>query len=518
MTNNVVKTIYQSSKFESKEKVIPFSELLPSINLWLKSFCSSNSIVYNSEENTIIFNKTHIVFNLYYSSSVRRYFLSFIPKNVWTYSSKKILEPAFLNTIKFFVLLNSQIRIMNIDFAKCEQSNIIDISSWKYRTVFDHQLKSLSELDNNEIKRILNGVFEKSHKIINQQLLVINATSMFDKHLTKSLGKQIRPLFKLEPEIIKYDSSISIEMTDQRIDKNNLFVLFIGNQNLFDSCYLKFKQYFISNSIPSQFISIEKLQTTLSFGLSNFVFEILKKSLNQDSILLEPPHSDVDGYLCLSDVGTVDNQKLFGVSFSFTGRGNTDDFVEIYNDIQYQTKYERIYFGEGQLQSLARKIEILSSLSNKKIDIFLSRRWNTKDVGYFASLLEERKIFPNKIYYYANKANRFIIEDLIDENNLFTHPFIIWDQRAASIQTNSKLQLYGTMFPIYLEILNPWNEHIMTENDVANIIWLVKKRIYRLNNFYNLKAPEVISLFKDIQKLHLENITDKFKISVHNLL
>ena len=157
-------------------------------------------------------------------------------------------------------------------------------------------------------------------------------------------------------------------------------------------------------------------------------------------------------------------------------------------------------------------------MSNKSIDIFLSRRWNTKDVGYFSSLLEERKIYPNKIYYYANKANRFIIEDLIDENNLFTHPFIIWDERAASIQTNSKLQLYGTMFPIYLEILNPWNEHIMTENDVANIIWLVKKRIYRLNNFYNLKAPEVISLFKDIQRLHIENITDKFKISVHNLL
>lgn len=148
MTKNIVKTIYTSSKFESKEKVIPFAELLPQVNEWLKNICSSQSINYNIEEKSIIFKGTQITYNLYYSSSVRRYFLSFIPKNVWTYSSKKILEPAFQNTINFFTLLEDHINISAIGFEKCQETNSIDISNWHYRTIFDHQLKPLSDLDN----------------------------------------------------------------------------------------------------------------------------------------------------------------------------------------------------------------------------------------------------------------------------------------------------------------------------------------------------------------------------------
>ena len=96
-----------------------------------------------------------------------------------------------------------------------------------------------------------------------------------------------------------------------------------------------------------------------------------------------------------------------------------------------------------------------------------------------------------------------------------THPYILWDKRAASIQTNSKIQLYGTMFPIYIELLNPWANEELTEEDLRMILWLVKKRIYRIANFHNLKIPELLSMFEDAKRLNLNDISGKMRINLH---
>ena len=111
-----------------------------------------------------------------------------------------------------------------------------------------------------------------------------------------------------------------------------------------------------------------------------------------------------------------------------------------------------------------------------------------------------------------------MFSDLSNETEyLYRHPYILWDGRAASLQTNSKIQLYGTMFPIYVELLNPWAEKL-NEDDLKLILWLVKKRIYRIANFYNLKIPELISLLDQVGSLNIKDITGKLKISLHALI
>ena len=101
--------------------------------------------------------------------------------------------------------------------------------------------------------------------------------------------------------------------------------------------------------------------------------------------------------------------------------------------------------------------------------------------------------------------------------HLHFNPYIIWDGKTASIQCNTKLQLYGTMFPIYVELLNPITSDDLVEDDLKLILWLVKKRIYRIMNFYNLKTPEILSLFEQVKKLQLQNV-NRLKINVHTLI
>lgn len=515
--NSEIASVYESEKFDSEERVVPFKELNPQVLESLAIYCNAKKIRFNKEDRTIFFNDVQITYYLYYSPAIRRYFLCFQPKNVWTYSSKKVLLPAFHGTIEFFNALKSQTTLGGLQFFKSALTGEVDISNWKFATLDNLNFRELRVLSYPEISRISNAVYRKKARSIDKKLIIVDASNLFNSINVNSLKNKVKTLFKQEPELVN-QSSTTLEQLEVRHDKSNLFVLFIGNSTEIKSCYREYKKHFIANNIPSQFVSVEKLPTILKYGFENFIFEIIKKILNEDAIFLETISTNVDGYLCLSDIGKIETTKLFGISMTFSGKGTSEDFLEIYNDIDYTTQYEKIYFEEGQLLKLSQKINALSNLKGKTVDVFVSRRWKVKDVGYLSRLLEKLEITVGRFLYIGSKANRFLFSSLSDENKLLTHPYIIWDDRAASIQTNSKIQLYGTMFPVYVELLNPWNDRKLADYDIRNILWLVKKRIYRINNFYNLKSPEIVSLFGDVKDLSIKDIPGKLRIGVHYLL
>jgi hypothetical protein len=49
------------------------------------------------------------------------------------------------------------------------------------------------------------------------------------------------------------------------------------------------------------------------------------------------------------------------------------------------------------------------------------------------------------------------------------------------------------------KLIYPENESL-EESDLKKILWLVKKRIYRIQEFGVLKIPEPINIFKNVQK------------------
>ncbi len=514
-------SIFESEIFGAEEKIIPYKEFLPLLKDYLKSFCDQHGIDFNGE-NEITFKSTKIIFGVYCTHGLRRYFITFYPENIWEQSYKSVLLPAFGETIEFFNTLPSVFSVGEVEFKKSQISGEVNISEWEFSTDPDLGKNKIKEIANlYEVKKLGTSMFDNKRSTITRKLLIINSAGILNKLKLGKIKDKISPLFSTPPEEF-VEGDTSLETIDRRSDKNNIFVIFFGTPDKIEKYYTSYKKYLITNDIPSQFISTNNLEkNTLNWGFENLIFEILKKAQQKDSIYLHtrPSSSNIDGYLCLSDIWEFENNKFFGASISFSGNGQTEDLLEIYNDIDYKSKFDSIRFEEGDISRLGSKINSLSALSGKTIDIFVSKRWKKEDVSYICKLLERGNVSVRKFFYIGSKANRFLFSSLSDETTgLFKHPYIIWDNRAASIQTNSKIQLYGTMFPIFLELVNPWSDNKLEVDDLENVLWLTKKRIYRIDNFFNLKSPEILSMMKEAGNLKIKNLSGKLRISFHNLI
>jgi hypothetical protein len=514
-----VATVFESEKFQSEELGTPFSELYPIVKAFIQEFCKNKGCGYDGDKG-IIYNTVNITFYLNYSPFVKRYFLCFIPTNIWKYSTKTVLQPAFNSTVDFYKMMPDNLDLNGIKFTKSKITGELDISTWTYATKPDIGTNKIADLSTTgKVRSIGQQVLEKRKKSIKQKLLVIDAAGIVNQLHLRTLVSIISPLFVDTPQVIQYNDKI-LELIEGRADKNNLFIMFFGTHDNFEKCYRPYKAYFISNGIPSQFLTVENYNRTTQWGVENLTFEIIKKASREDAIIIDSiPKIDVDGFLCLSDIESMKSGKLFGISVSFTGRGTTEDWLEIYNDINYVADKGRISFEENALTRLSEKIEALADLKGKKIDVYVTKRWKITDVGYLTRLLESNGITVRKFIHMSIRTNRFLFSGLENEQqNLLKHPYILWDDRVASIQTNSKIQLYGTMFPVYLELLNPWTSGKLSEDDLKIVLWLTKKRIYRIMNFFNLKVPELLTLFDQARDLNITNITGKLRISIHTLI
>lgn len=517
--SNQSTSFYMSQKFQSSIKVPPYKEIIPVLEKSLTTLCESKGMIINVEDKEITSNGCSIEYRLYYSSVVKRYILSFTPKNIWKYAKKSELETAFVKTMDFVNSLNKEVSLMGINFQRYEPSAIetINIADWGFSLLNDTKLRTLSNINYSSMSELASEVYASNQEKIDLQLLIVDGSSQIrDIIKAGQLKKKVKAMFKKTPEVVGVSDNL-LELISQRQDRDNLFLLYIGEESDVEKNYKSFKNYLLSHGIPSQFMSINMLDNKLKCGLINLIFEVIKKS-SIEPIQLDPrTEIDVDGFLCLSDISST-NGKYFGVSIEFTG-GNviTDDYLEMYTDINYESKYQKINFGEGQLSKLASKLSALSTLNGKKIDLFLTKKWSGKDVSYFLERLKELNIHIRKCMYVSQKTNRFLFDKFYLEENRLNHPYIIIDGALGSIQTNTEIKNYGTMYPIHIEMMNAW-DHDLTEKDMIRILWLVKKRIYRLKNFFGLKLPENIALFSDVQGLQIESITGVLKIKVNHLL
>lgn len=513
-----VVTSYISNQFSTFEDVILYAELYPQVITQIQNISIINGFEHEARE--ITFKGSKIRYSLFYSPSIRKYFLSFIPKNVWTYSNREVILPAFQNTVDLFKRLPDVLDVGDIQFNKTSKTGVIDITNWGVSTVPDcgvNRVGLITELKT--IKRIGTSMIEYYTGKIRQQLLIIDATNGNNRSDFIKLLDKISVLFEKEPQIMKYTDS-TLEEIEIRMDKKDLFIIILKYGDYFDPIYYrKYKLYFISNEIPSQVIDIINYDKIINWGFENLILELLKKAFFEDKITLDPQEFGiVDGFLCLSDIENVNNDKLFGISITYSGKGTTNDWLEIYNDVDYQINRERIMFEKHDIKKLTEKIIALSTMENTAIDIYVTKRWSTRDVGNLTQILSDNNIMVRRFFYLSKKTNRFLYSELSDSSDYNLHSYTIWDGRIASIQSNSKITLYGTMFPIHVELLNPWTSGELMSEDLKLVLWLTKKRIYRIMNFYNLKLPEILTIFDQINYLNMAGKTNKMRISLHSLI
>src|SRR4030042_4286352 len=105
-----VATLFESEEYRGEEFVIPLSELYPFTKACISEYCTKSGFEYDGDRE-ITYNTCKISFHLNYAPSLRKHFLCFIPKNIWRYSTKTVLQPAFNGTIDFFKLLPNNLEI-----------------------------------------------------------------------------------------------------------------------------------------------------------------------------------------------------------------------------------------------------------------------------------------------------------------------------------------------------------------------------------------------------------------------
>ena len=132
--------------------------------------------------------------------------------------------------------------------------------------------------------------------------------------------------------------------------------------------------------------------------------------------------------------------------------------------------------------------------------------------------MSKRNIKVNKVYYISTRTARFIDDSVLEPSLTdYTFPYKIITNKTAFLRTSTDVQVYHTLSQIFIELEWPSTEKII-ENDLEKILWLVKKRLYRISNFNVLKTPEPMKLFDIVGELILSEIKSKSSIPLRLLI
>lgn len=93
----------------------------------------------------------------------------------------------------------------------------------------------------------------------------------------------------------------------------------------------------------------------------------------------------------------------------------------------------------------------------------------------------------------------------------------ILGDRIAFLKTCTEIRIYPTLFSLYIELMYPKNAKIR-HGDLEKILWLTKKRIYRIQEFHILKNVEPIHIFRNLRKMYLGKIKESLNIPLRLLI
>ena len=270
-----------------------------------------------------------------------------------------------------------------------------------------------------------------------------------------------------------------------------IFVVHPNDKPVYD----KLKLFLIENQIPSQFIKLSRLDSNRIWSLkNNLSLEIIKKNL-KNCIELKPLSNDVDGFICLSDIPLSEQFRLFGMSITKISESDYTDKVEIFSDIKYMIDEgsDLISLDEENVDKIIEKLDAYTDLKNIVVDLHFTRRVDDELLKIFIRKLKDIGIKVRKAFYISNMSTRFVFDRSILNSEYECH-FSIIDKKVGLLDVSGRVITHGNIFPIYVELLHPQNE--ITREDMENIIWIIKKRTYRIDNFPALKLPETIKFFR----------------------
>ena len=412
---------------------------------------------------------------------------------------------------------NIEVKIDNsvISFRRVEilSSNKISTKNWIVTELYK------TPVERKELVEFLNNYSFINNLSKNQEFV------LFTKTFLGKEKEKLSPLLDTLGYFGRVQIGGSIEFAREYVQKyiknpNTIFV-FCDKSEYLSSIYTKNKIYFDTQLIPTQFLRFSTIEKIVKFpGVrANLILEIFTK-LGKKPIILRPSKTiiETDGTLCLSDI-ECNKQKLFGALFTYSSEGyEKEEEVHLYSDINFSSDHrsEYIEFSESTLKSLLKKISLLTGYK-MSFDIITTKKWSYDNLKFFVDLLDQESLKVNKIYYISTKTSRFVDDSLLNGISNLENPYVFVNNKVAFLRTATQIRIYPTISQLYIELCWP-PEYRLQILDLEKILWLTKKRMYRIQEFGVLKSPEPMVIFKNLDKMYLEKITGQLTIPLKLLI
>jgi len=401
-----------------------------------------------------------------------------------------------------------EIEDKKLRFDRVILNNFIDISEWKAITKMpleEVSLKTLFGDRKGECYKILRDTITKLNEkeAITLKIFTDEASKESALLLADILNNSLK--FQIDGQPVLFDLARELIQVEYN-GKRWTCAVFVLSRKTLSEIYFGYKLFTLVNNVPSQFIDASstlkplkqnnrnKLQALPGVQL-NFACEILSKC-GRPPIKLSMPEEIGKSliYLCLSDVDV--NSRLFGIMISYISRELYHESLErlhIYTDVPFTLEGNMLKFGPKGIEILSNKIVALSENLKEDTVILLTREWKYTEIEKLVQNLEPF-LRIKKVLYVSTRTARFVSSHLLNRISRFAHPFVIFGKNGF-IFTNSEVRISNSLYPLYVEVMYP-SESVLTREDLVSLLWLAKKRIYRIQEFFANKLPEPLKMFQ----------------------
>ena len=183
-------------------------------------------------------------------------------------------------------------------------------------------------------------------------------------------------------------------------------------------------------------------------------------------------------------------------------------------NIHVKRDYMNIMDTGRVVESILSGNEVINKFRNegKYFNILVTKKLNKRSMESLINALKNNGISINKVYYVSNSKLRFVDNfNYYNNNRGSEHYYKIIGQNMAVIKLATQQFLYPQLFSTFVEILYPPRSQISIE-DLKNIIWLSKKRTYRLFSMKNMTQLEPV-VIKDKNKQFITSIKGSVNIN-----
>jgi len=441
-----------------------------------------------------------------WSGIYRRLYLELCPefKNKKTLSREEVTNVALKDISyirdKIGYEINVNVNDANIQFRgfSYSQESKISVEKWSINLDKDKMITYKDFI--NKPSSILQ--FLRNHK--NFEFRIVNLTT---RGLNDNIIGNIVSLLEKygNYQDLYYDKSNYKSINTLKNASNVINIIFIDTKHdpNFKSNYYESRKFFLENNIPFQHIDISGNISNNSSAQDMMILEIYKKVHTQD-FYLTPDHFNwepIAGFIYIDTDSLYDPSNhsyadYLIVSYVFSQNLNyfEEKMVRIDN-IKVHTK--RGYFNILDVNKAADSIifgnEVVRKYSNSGsyFNIIVTRQLNHESTLSLVDALNKRGIKINRVYYVSNHRLRFADNKNYFDSNHDEHYYKIIGKNMAVIKIATGSFLFPQLFSTFVKVSYPPDAEI-TLNDIKNVIWLSKKRIYRGYSLKNITLLEPV--------------------------